>query len=81
MCSLSTRVGILIVLTSLKGSNYGGILMSFDVSRLQVQAVLLLLGGYEIPSGIPAMGATPVGQRVWVQCHLFMVRLKIERSK
>ncbi|GMN58362.1 hypothetical protein TIFTF001_027467 [Ficus carica] len=33
-----------------------------DVHK-KVQAVLLLLGGYEIPSGIPAMGTTPIGQR------------------
>ncbi|CAK7355274.1 unnamed protein product [Dovyalis caffra] len=29
----------------------------------KVQAVLLLLGGYEIPSGIPAMGTVPLNQR------------------
>lgn len=33
---------------------------------IQVQAVLLLLGGYEIPSGIPAMGTTTPNQRVCV---------------
>lgn len=26
---------------------------------IQVQAVLLLLGGYEVPTGIPAVGGMP----------------------
>lgn len=30
----------------------------------QVQAVLLLLGGYEVPTGIPAPGMVPPNQRV-----------------
>ncbi|EXC32989.1 GATA transcription factor 28 [Morus notabilis] len=44
--------------------SFQGEVYVFDaVSPDKVQAVLLLLGGYEIPSGIPAMGATPIGQR------------------
>lgn len=44
--------------------SFQGEVYVFDaVSPDKVQAVLLLLGGYEIPSGIPAMGTTPIGQR------------------
>ncbi|KAL4281649.1 hypothetical protein GQ457_03G004000 [Hibiscus cannabinus] len=44
--------------------SFQGEVYVFDsVSPDKVQAVLLLLGGYEIPSGIPAMGAVPVSQR------------------
>lgn len=31
---------------------------------LQVQAVLLLLGGYEVPTGAPTLGIPPQNQRV-----------------
>lgn len=34
-----------------------------EVSPDKVQAVLLLLGGYEIPSGIPSMGPVPLNQQ------------------
>ncbi|KAE8716743.1 GATA transcription factor 28 [Hibiscus syriacus] len=44
--------------------SFQGEVYVFDsVSPDKVQAVLLLLGGYEIPSGIPATGAVPVNQR------------------
>ncbi|XP_039035221.1 GATA transcription factor 28-like [Hibiscus syriacus] len=44
--------------------SFQGEVYVFDsVSPDKVQAVLLLLGGYEIPSAIPAMGAVPVSQR------------------
>lgn len=37
----------------------------------QVQAVLLLLGGYEVPTGIPTPGMTPPNHRVWASwCNL-----------
>lgn len=42
---------------------------------LQVQAVLLLLGGYEIPSGIPALGTVPVTQRVCVRSNMQVILL------
>ncbi|XVF67293.1 hypothetical protein PTKIN_Ptkin10aG0109400 [Pterospermum kingtungense] len=44
--------------------SFQGEVYVFDsVSPDKVQAVLLLLGGYEIPSGIPALGTAPVTQR------------------
>ncbi|OMO85252.1 Zinc finger, GATA-type [Corchorus capsularis] len=44
--------------------SFQGEVYVFDsVSPDKVQAVLLLLGGYEIPSGIPALGTVPVTQR------------------
>ncbi|PPS12340.1 hypothetical protein GOBAR_AA08296 [Gossypium barbadense] len=44
--------------------SFQGEVYVFDsVSPDKVQAVLLLLGGYEIPSGIPALAATPIAQR------------------
>ncbi|KAF4381509.1 hypothetical protein G4B88_029864 [Cannabis sativa] len=44
--------------------SFQGEVYVFDaVSPDKVQAVLLLLGGYEIPSGIPAMGTAPLNQR------------------
>ncbi|XVE66623.1 hypothetical protein DITRI_Ditri08aG0093000 [Diplodiscus trichospermus] len=44
--------------------SFQGEVYVFDsVSPDKVQAVLLLLGGYEIPSGIPALGTVPVSQR------------------
>ncbi|XP_041011746.1 GATA transcription factor 24-like [Juglans microcarpa x Juglans regia] len=44
--------------------SFQGEVYVFDaVSPDKVQAVLLLLGGYEIPSGIPAMGTVPLNQR------------------
>ncbi|XVE49456.1 hypothetical protein DITRI_Ditri01bG0084100 [Diplodiscus trichospermus] len=44
--------------------SFQGEVYVFDsVSPDKVQAVLLLLGGYEIPSGIPALGTVPVAQR------------------
>ncbi|KAB5548340.1 hypothetical protein DKX38_011746 [Salix brachista] len=42
---------------------YGEVYVFDAVAPDKVQAVLLLLGGYEIPSGIPAMGTAPVNQR------------------
>ncbi|KAJ4832804.1 hypothetical protein Tsubulata_044946, partial [Turnera subulata] len=43
--------------------SFQGEVYVFDaVSPDKVQAVLLLLGGYEIPSGVPAMGTVPVNQ-------------------
>ncbi|XWS39790.1 hypothetical protein CRYUN_Cryun18bG0084600 [Craigia yunnanensis] len=44
---------------SFQGDVY--VLIPFLLKRL-VRAVLLLLGGYEIPSGIPALGTVPVTQ-------------------
>ena len=35
--------------------------------------MLLLLGGYEIPSGIPAVGSVPVNQQVYVHVIILMV--------
>ncbi|XVE93612.1 hypothetical protein REPUB_Repub01dG0209000 [Reevesia pubescens] len=44
--------------------SFQGEVYVFDsVAPDKVQAVLLLLGGYEIPSAIPALGAVPVTQR------------------
>ncbi|KDP29996.1 hypothetical protein JCGZ_18763 [Jatropha curcas] len=44
--------------------SFQGEVYVFDaVSPDKVQAVLLLLGGYEIPSGIPATGAVPLNPR------------------
>ncbi|XWS68216.1 hypothetical protein CRYUN_Cryun04dG0071800 [Craigia yunnanensis] len=44
--------------------SFQGEVYVFDsVSPDKVQAVLLLLGGYEIPSAIPALGTVPVTQR------------------
>ncbi|XP_004136886.2 GATA transcription factor 24 [Cucumis sativus] len=44
--------------------SFRGEVYAFDsVSPDKVQAVLLLLGGYEIPSGIPAIGSAPVNQQ------------------
>uniref|UniRef100_A0A2N9GTV6 CCT domain-containing protein n=1 Tax=Fagus sylvatica TaxID=28930 RepID=A0A2N9GTV6_FAGSY len=44
--------------------SFQGEVYVFDaVSPDKVQAVLLLLGGYEIPSGIPAVGTIPLNQR------------------
>jgi len=44
--------------------SFQGEVYVFDaVSPDKVQAVLLLLGGYEIPSGIPAVGTVPLNQR------------------
>ncbi|KAJ6741074.1 GATA TRANSCRIPTION FACTOR 28 [Salix purpurea] len=44
--------------------SFQGEVYVFDaVAPDKVQAVLLLLGGYEIPSGIPAMGTAPINQR------------------
>lgn len=44
--------------------SFQGEVYVFDaVSPDKVQAVLLLLGGYEIPSGIPAVGTVPVNHR------------------
>ncbi|KAJ6917304.1 hypothetical protein NC652_019617 [Populus alba x Populus x berolinensis] len=44
--------------------SFQGEVYVFDaVAPDKVQAVLLLLGGYEIPSGIPAMGTVPINQR------------------
>ncbi|GMI83750.1 ZIM LIKE 1, GATA TRANSCRIPTION FACTOR 24, ZIM-like 1 [Hibiscus trionum] len=44
--------------------SFQGEVYVFDsVAPDKVQAVLLLLGGYEIPSGIPALGAVPFVQR------------------
>ncbi|KAB1206684.1 GATA transcription factor 24 [Morella rubra] len=44
--------------------SFQGEVYVFDaVSPDKVQAVLLLLGGYEIPSGIPAVGTAPLNQR------------------
>ncbi|KAK9286763.1 hypothetical protein L1049_015290 [Liquidambar formosana] len=44
--------------------SFQGEVYVFDaVSPEKVQAVLLLLGGYEVPSGIPAMGTTSLTQR------------------
>ncbi|XWS54582.1 hypothetical protein CRYUN_Cryun10bG0101400 [Craigia yunnanensis] len=44
--------------------SFQGEVYVFDsVSPDKVQAVLLLLGGYQIPSGIPALGTVPVTQR------------------
>ncbi|KAH7518749.1 GATA transcription factor 24 [Ziziphus jujuba] len=44
--------------------SFQGEVYVFDaVSPDKVQAVLLLLGGYEIPSGIPAVGSVPLNQR------------------
>ena len=41
---------------------------------VQVQAVLLLLGGYEVPAGAPTMGIPPQNQRVQVQ-HIVLAGL------
>lgn len=38
----------------------------------QVQAVLLLLGGYEIPSGIPSMGPVPLNQQVCTYIYIYI---------
>lgn len=44
--------------------SFRGEVYAFDsVAPDKVQAVLLLLGGYEIPSGIPAVGSVPVSQQ------------------
>ncbi|XP_022988859.1 GATA transcription factor 24-like [Cucurbita maxima] len=44
--------------------SFRGEVYAFDsVSPDKVQAVLLLLGGYEVPSGIPAVGSIPVNQQ------------------
>ncbi|GLT68563.1 hypothetical protein SLA2020_407820 [Shorea laevis] len=44
--------------------SFQGEVYVFDaVSPDKVQAVLLLLGGYEIPSGIPTLGTNPFNQR------------------
>ncbi|KAJ0010000.1 hypothetical protein Pint_33453 [Pistacia integerrima] len=44
--------------------SFQGEVYVFDaVSPDKVQAVLLLLGGYEIPSAIPAIGTVPVNQK------------------
>lgn len=44
--------------------SFQGEVYVFDaVSPDKVQAVLLLLGGYEVPSGIPALGTAPMNQR------------------
>lgn len=44
--------------------SFQGEVYVFDaVAPDKVQAVLLLLGGYEIPSGIPATGTVPINQR------------------
>ncbi|CAK9309135.1 unnamed protein product [Citrullus colocynthis] len=44
--------------------SFRGEVYAFDsVSPDKVQAVLLLLGGYEIPSGIPAVGSVPINQQ------------------
>ncbi|XP_050145612.1 GATA transcription factor 24-like isoform X1 [Malus sylvestris] len=44
--------------------SFQGEVYVFDaVSPDKVQAVLLLLGGYEIPSGIPSMGPVPLNQQ------------------
>ncbi|KAL4319866.1 hypothetical protein GQ457_18G015400 [Hibiscus cannabinus] len=60
-------------LTAVHGSNasadqltlsFQGEVYVFDsIAPDKVQAVLLLLGGYEIPSGVSALGAVPVVQR------------------
>ncbi|CAA2988334.1 GATA transcription factor 24-like [Olea europaea subsp. europaea] len=44
--------------------SFQGEVYVFDsVSPEKVQAVLLLLGGYEVPTGIPSVGMTPQNQR------------------
>ncbi|KAK8698807.1 hypothetical protein V6N13_114914 [Hibiscus sabdariffa] len=44
--------------------SFQGEVYVFDsIAPDKVHSVLLLLGGYEIPSGIPALGAVPVAQR------------------
>lgn len=45
--------------------SFQGEVYVFDaVTPEKVQAVLLLLGGYEVPTGIPSIGATPQNPRV-----------------
>lgn len=46
----------------------------------QVQAVLLLLGGYEIPSGIPSMGPVPLNQQVCTYIYIYIFMYKSCKS-
>ncbi|KAK4405135.1 GATA transcription factor 24 [Sesamum angolense] len=49
--------------------SFQGEVFVFDsVSPEKVQAVLLLLGGYEVPTGVPTPGMTPTNHRVWTNC-------------
>ncbi|XP_022136698.1 GATA transcription factor 19-like isoform X2 [Momordica charantia] len=77
--SVMNRVQDIVPATYVSGSDYNpltgngadqltlsfrGEVYAFDsVSPDKVQAVLLLLGGYEIPSGIPAVGNVPINQQ------------------
>lgn len=56
-------LSVLVVWSIRSGTSFRNFIL-FSNLIVQVQAVLLLLGGYEIPSGVPSSAGVSVNQRV-----------------